>query len=262
MDSNGMMGRSPGWNGPRVPLSDEVDENERKAAYWAYLDAAAAEGAVVDSASHVADAAEGGHWVRLVSAADADFEALHMRHSIGHSFGKYGAFGEIFSLRSADGLPQATVLFSGGEAVHAREHQNARLSDGNMAELAAFAASMGMTVRAEPSFDLLAWDEAAANTRLDYLHRGPDGIKTFGSVVIAGRATEGMATDLAAALPGGRRFLPEAVGMTDLRASGGDPLHEIVALRHVRDEPTCELDIERLQIAMARAALPGTGPGF
>lgn len=228
----------PGWDGPRKPFEDEAAETARKEAYWAWLDEAALTG---PGGEFVADGVSGdAHWRRLMSADDADYEAREMRHSIGHGWGVYGGMGEVFSLRDAENAPQATVLVVGGVVVHAREHQNSRLSPESRAELGALAQARGWDIRPDKyRFEVMA-EEApeAVNTRITLLHRGAGGEKLFFSAVVSGRFTEEDAAavhetfgpdELAAPLisakdlPGGL-LPPEAAGAL-----------EIVSLRHTAE---------------------------
>lgn len=232
------MAAGSGWGGHREPLADETAETARKEAYWAWLDELPLTGA---GGEFVADGVSGdAHWRRLMSADDADYEAREMRHSIGHSWGVYGEMGEVFSLRDAENVPQATVLVVDGAVVHAREHQNARLSPENRAELVAFAQSRGWDITPDKYRFEAMRDEApeAANTRLTLLHRGAGGEKIFFSAVVSGRFTEEDAAavheafgpdELAAPLisaedlPGGL-LPPEAAGAL-----------EIVSLQHTAE---------------------------
>lgn len=225
------------WTAGRQPLADEAQESARTTAYWEWLDAARL--SFVDTAERVSGASRGGSWAKLDGPQDADYEASHMRHSIGHSWSKYSGFGDIYSLRSADGLPQATVLVSAGSVVHAREHENARLSSDNEADLAAFAASMGWAIKPDPmAFDVLAWDAGAPNTRLAYLHRAEDGTKTFGNVVLQGRVSEDRFVVIEAALRGGKCFDPRDVGLASLAGPVEGSEHELMSFRYVWDDPT------------------------
>lgn len=227
------------WSGHRAPLGDAAAEGERKAGYWAWLDARAPSGQGGEFLMR--GLAEGAHWRRLTDAADADYEAREMRHSIGHSWGVYGAAGDVYSLRDARNAPQATVMAVNGVIVHAREHQNSRLSPDNQAEMEAFAQASGLVIRPDRlRFDVMIDDTlAAGNTRVTLLHRGPGGRKDFFTAVVSGRFSGTDAESLheefgpdpltapvigASALPHG--LLPEADGL-DL---------ELVSLRHTAEE--------------------------
>lgn len=135
------------------------------------------------------------------------------------------------------------MLVVDGAVVHAREHQNARLSPENRAELEAFARERGFDIKPDRLRFEAMRDEApeAVNTRITLLRRGAGGEKKFITAVVSGRFTEEDAVavheafgpdDLAAPLisaedlPGGL-LPPEAAG----------PL-EIVSLRHTAEAPS------------------------
>jgi hypothetical protein len=222
---------------PRRPLQDADSEALRTDGYWdgywAWLDATRIVG---DSASAVLDDAEGaGRWCRLRDSADADYEAFHMRHSIGHSWDKYATFGDVFSLRSANGIPAATVLVASGAAVHAREQDNARLSPANAAALARFAEAAGFVVRPDDlPFDVL-WDEAAPNLRFRYVSRDAENRKEFGDVVLEGRLSREEVEGMARTLSRQGTFVPSAVGLPDLGRGRG---HEILSISFVSGPAT------------------------
>ena len=227
------------WPGGRIPLADEAAEAMRTNSYWAWL---------TERADHIADAArpvvkmDEGHWALLQNGADADYEALHLRHSIGHSWGKYSTFGDIFSLRDGDNRPQATVLVADKVVVHAREAENARLSVANEAALQAFTEVMGFSIKADPlPFDMLKTPDDQAdrltNTRMRYLHRADDNTKTIGSVVLEGRLSDRQINALASGLKDGRVFLPNRVGLDPLASASGTP-HELLSIKFVEDAPT------------------------
>jgi hypothetical protein len=241
----------------RQPLSDWTSESARTQAYWSWLEAKAA--SVRDGSLDVAHAFGGGRWVRLSSAGDADYEAKHIRHSIGHSWDRYSKIGEIYSLRDEDNLPLATVLVqdvAGAKVVvHAREHENARLSVANMAALEAFAESRDYRISQEPlPFDF--FDDDGPSTAVKYFHRAPDGAKTFSTVVLGGRLTRQQATQMAATLADGRLFDPRRVGLASLRhGTGHDPAdHEIVTVFHTQAPPTGLMTGDALHAAWSAAA--------
>jgi hypothetical protein len=240
-----------GWNGGRRPLEDDAAEAARTAAYWDWL----ASAAVGDDAPVVAWAGLGWRWARLTTPAQADYEARHMRHSIGHSWDKYSSFGELYSLRGPDDLPEATVLVSGGRVVHAREHENARLSPPNAAALESLAARMGWEIVPEPTpFDVLR-DDGSPNTRLRYLHRGRDG-KAFGEAVFAGRLDAAQMEDLFRCLGGG--FSPADAGLRDLRADPADDApHEVLSVKFVAAPPTEATDAAGLHGRLCGRPAPG-----
>lgn len=217
-----------GWTGGREPLANPDAESARVVAYWAWLQGAE----VRPGAARAVPATNGGHWVALDSPADADFEARHMRHSIGHSWDKYSSLGHVISLRDIHGKPQATILVAGDVVVHAREQENARLSVDNMRALNAFAAVRGLTVK-DDTLPFDSWDGDAPNTELRFLHRSHDNHKEFARVVFEGRLTTTEIMEIANS-SSGRSILPEPLGLPDLRGGNTADLetawHEIQAI--------------------------------
>lgn len=239
-------------DGTRVPLDDPEAEEIRKEAYWRRLDA---DGPPIDRARTIGEGADGWRWVVLADAADADFEAYHMRHSVGHSWGRYSAFGTIFGLRSPDGIPKATVLMAGNAAVHAREERNARLSPENEARLEAFAAAGGWTVRKD-ELPFEAFDGPGANTLVRFLVRDVSNRKTHGVAVMPGRPGAG-AVVRAASSVGGARYDPDAMPDADaFRIEGAGGPHEIVSTMPTDAQPTTRADPDDFFEAFGRGSVP------
>jgi hypothetical protein len=225
---------------PRHPLDDEKAEKARTEAYWAALDRSPPGG---DCAERIGDASEGRFWVRLATSADADYEAYRMRHSIGHSFDRYAAFGTLLSLRSPENVPLMTVLVSGNRAIHYREERNSRPCAAHLADLERFMALTGGSVAPEDgAFD--DFDGEGRNTRLAWVRRGGDGSKTFGEVVLRGRHSRAVLRNEDAAFPAALIY-PEAED---------DDTLEIVCL-----SPTDDPATTRLATGTFAAAL-GTAP--
>lgn len=249
--------RPPGWNDARSPLQDPAAEADRTAAYWAWIDDAEVQGATPP----VATASNGGHWAQLLSADDADFEAAHMRHSIGHSWAKYSTMGEIYSLRSPQGIPEATVLVAGGVVIHAREHRNARLSSENMRALEDFATESGWAIKPDTlPFDVLQ-DEQAPNTKFVYLLRGGGNAKLFSEAVVAGHLTDRQIASMAEAMGAENRFVPSDIGLPGLDGGGNSDCaaHELLAIRFTSEPPTHALDSDDVCSRWLHAA-QGWGP--
>lgn len=232
------------WTEARRPAEDPREEERRKAAYWDWLSRTAAtltaRGAAVAPATH-------GSWHRLTSPQDADFEAVHMQHSIGHSWDLYSGFGDLYSLRDADGIPQATVLVSDGVVVHAREQQNARLSPENLAELRAFAAERGWAVKPDPlRFDTLFGNDGP-NTRVTLVERRPEG-KRFLAFTVAGRMSPEQAREVHDAF-GADPDAPATVSAQDVPVlpdwDGAGTL-EVLSVRYVSEEPTADRSLEEV----------------
>jgi len=234
------------WTQGRSPLEDPAAEDARVDAYWQWLEASTGRD------SHGAFAGYAIHapllWRKIETADQADHEAWHMRHSIGHSWDKYSALGDIYSLRSEGDTPEATVLVIEGLVVHAREHRNARLSPENQAHLLDFCRLKSFDIKA----DALPFDfhenDGCPNTMLRALRRRPDGSKDFHEVVFSGRATKSKVEDLIRAMdiemtvPAGS-CLPEIYG--DL---------ELVVIRHVDTPADQDRDIDELFEDMIEAA--------
>jgi hypothetical protein len=132
------------WPEGRRPLADEARDAERRERYWSWNEATGPRPGP-DSAPRVAAAPDGRAWHRLGDPLQADFEASHMRHSIGYNWDHYSAMGEILSLRS-EGLPEATVLVADGTVVHARRRENAPLLPADLAAVRALAGTWGWAV--------------------------------------------------------------------------------------------------------------------
>lgn len=165
---------------PRVPLEDKAAETLRKESYWAEVDAkiwAPAERQPVAASTLTHDLIE------INTVEEADFEAFHMRHSIGHSWDHYSKMGEIYSIRNAAGFPLATLLVAAGMVVHARQAHNARLSPDLASVLENFAERFDWTVvpdRLPFDYFPLKAPAAMAGTTVTLIEReGEAGIKTF-----------------------------------------------------------------------------------
>jgi hypothetical protein len=141
-------GFATGWDEDRRPMPDEGDDALRRARYWQWSERFGPD-LGPDDAPRIAAASDGRSWHRLLDEGHADFEAFHMRHSIGYNWDHYSGMGEILSLR-ADGVPQATVLVAGGVVVHARRPANAPLEPSDLAMLVDLAAAEGWRI-ADPS---------------------------------------------------------------------------------------------------------------
>lgn len=133
-----------GWDEDRRPLPAEADDALRRARYWEWS-ARVGPDLGPDDAPRIATAGDGRAWHILAHAGQADFEAFHMRHSIGYNWDHYSGLGEIYSLRS-DGVPQATFLVADGVVVHARRAQNAPLEPADHSALSTLAAERGWRV--------------------------------------------------------------------------------------------------------------------
>lgn len=234
------------WTQGRSPLEDPAAEDARVEAYWKWLEATTGRDRLAAFAGYAVHAPL--LWRKIETPTQADHEAWHMRHSIGHSWDKYSAVGDIYSLRSGDDKPEVTVLVADGVVIHAREHRNARLSPENMTHLLDFCILKGF----EHKPDALPFDfhenEGCPNTMLRALRRQTDGAKDFHQVVFSGRATESQveelirAMDIEMTVPAGS-CLPESYG--DL---------ELVVIRHVDLPADQERDIDELFKDMIEAA--------
>ena len=171
-----------------------------------------------------------------------------MRHSIGHSWDKYSALGDIYSLRSGDDAPEATVLVADGVVVHAREHRNARLSPENMTHLLDFCSLKGF--KHKP--DALPFDfhenEGCPNTMLRALQRPPRGGKEFHEVVFPGRVTQEQVEELVRALD----IEMTVPAGSCLSESYGDI--ELILLRHVDAPADQSRDVDEVFDDMIMAA--------
>jgi hypothetical protein len=226
------------WTQGRIPFADSEAETSRVDAYWQWLEASQERDPQASFAGYAVNAPL--LWRKIDTAAQADYEAWHMLHSIGHSWDKYSSLGDIYSLRSGDDEPEATVLVADGVVVHAREHRNARLSPENCSHLLDFCQLKGFVIKP----DALPFDfhenDGCPNTMLRALRRPPEGGKEFHEVVFAGRATKDQVEDLVRALdsetmvPAGS-CLPESCGEL-----------EVVVLRHVDTPATADRDTNAL----------------
>lgn len=246
------------WQGGRYPLADRDAEDQRVLAYWAWLEHQRQQGQEGGSSQfrgdgvRLATSADGRAWVELASADQADFEALHMDHSIGHSWDKYSGLGRIVSLRSLEGLPEATILVAGTAVVHAREFRNTRLSDANEAALHLLAAEMGWTIKPDRhAFDVL-YDPEAPNTRIVYILRAQDGTKSFGQATFAGRLSDADVNDIARVLEDGKRLMPGWIGLPSL--GDADAEHELACIRDTRDQATVPVHVNLMLADLVAAS--------
>lgn len=236
------------WTGPRTPYADPVEEAARTEAYWAWLDAQE----TFQECAFVGDAEHGkGTWRQLTTADQADYEAREMRHSIGHSWDKYSAMGEIYSYRNMIDVPQMTVMVINNVVVHAREHQNTRLSVNNLVTLMMAAHEKGWAVkpdrfRMEAMFDA---SPEAVNTQLVCVQRDDNNAKTFFTTVLTGTFSEADAQALHDAFGTGVYTSP-ILRLADLpRNIFGDPKPngledlEIVSLRQTAKPPTTRVQV-------------------
>lgn len=170
---------------PRVPYDNDQQDQMRTQAYWTWLQKN--DGSIKDNSFLETTLTDGKKWVRLLNANDADYEASFMGHSIGHSWDKYSKFGDIYSLRSVDNHPLATILVSNNSVVHAKEHNNANLSQKNNKYLQYFCTQMNFKVsHNDHSFDYYA-DEEKPNTGLRYFVRVNEELKIFEQCVLKGQ---------------------------------------------------------------------------
>ena len=205
----------------RFPEDEPQAEHERVTAYWEWL-----ENNVSPDNSRPVFRIGNNTWKRLHTPEDADFEARHMRHSIGHSWDKYSAFGYIFSLRAADNTPQATILVRGNDVVHAREHCNARLSEESMSALRTFCFYAGFViVPDEHPFEVWTGDEE--NTCITYMRRTSHG-KEFTSLVLPGGISEQEIHTMTSC--GSALFTPADAGLP------GEGVHELVSVGSTEKE--------------------------
>jgi hypothetical protein len=242
------------WKEFRKPLDDERDEDARVASYWQWL--AAQDVGTLPRGTQV-DRFGSKTVVRLAGPKDADYEAAHMDHSIGHSWDKYSALGTIFSIRNADGRPEATFLVSGSKVVHARERFNARLSAGNRYVLSQMAFFYDWSVVEDRlPFDAFL-DGHGPNTMVRYCARTVDNRIEKGEAVFAGAAVDAEIAALAASVDGAGGFDPSIIGLAEIEAGGRVAQHEIITVRHVEREPTEAASLgERLGAQRDTAALP------
>ena len=133
-----------GWDEGRRPLADEAEDAARRGRYLEWSNRFGPE-LGPDTAPRVGESPDGRAWHLLGDAAQADFEAFHMQHSIGYNWDHYSGFGEIYSLRSG-GIPEATLLVAGGTVVHARRRENAPLEPADLAAVRALAEARGRAV--------------------------------------------------------------------------------------------------------------------
>jgi hypothetical protein len=241
---------------PRSPLQDPSQEDLRTARYWAELEEA---GQPADAASVVGSTSEGGSWVLLSNAQDADFEAWHMRHSIGHSWDKYSSIGSIHGLRSKDGIPQVTALEAGGAIIHAREARNARLSASNMALLEEFCRARGWMVQPEAHpFEI--YGGPGRNTCLRFLVRDADNEKTMGECILPGVASIDAIARVADAMDDARYIPLHVPGSEAFSAGGTDEAHEIMSMWPTDDAPTTTTGISEFIDAYAAGLTPADTP--
>ena len=234
------------WTQGRIPFADSEAETSRVDAYWQWLEASQERDPQASFAGYAVNAPL--LWRKIDTAAQADYEAWHMLHSIGHSWDKYSSLGDIYSLRSGDDEPEATVLVADGVVVHAREHRNARLSPENCSHLLDFCQLKGFVIKP----DALPFDfhqnDGCPNTMLRALRRPPAGGKEFHEVVFAGRATEGQVEDLVRAMDV-EVTVPAGCCLSE---SCGDI--ELILLRHVDAPADQSRDVDEVFNDMIMAA--------
>lgn len=236
-----LQGADPGatWPGARSPVSDMAGEEQRVSAYWRWLDGHFR----ADTEHQQRHALDGGwSWVSLDNEESADYEAMHMRHSIGHSWRKYSSMGDIFSLRDPTNNPQATALIDYGKAqiIHAREHHNARLSEANYERMVHLAHFRGLGIAPEhhavlgrdPAFECWA-SGTGPNTRVEYLSRDRDNRKVFAEAVFPGGVHFADLLALQTLIRRGE-FHPRWLGLPAI-ADGGR--HEIKTISDTTDNP-------------------------
>lgn len=212
------------WHGGRIPHDDPTREAARTQVYWSWLDSQPVR--PTDARVLAQDGAL--TWIALISSDQADFEASHMRHSIGHSFGKYSAMGRLYSLRAPGGAPVATVLEVSGRIVHAREHHNARLGVEAQSCLERFAGRMGFEILQDKlPFDVRP-DNAMPNTELRLCQREGLQAKAVAQLVLPGVLDAEEAEVLAQRL-GGNCLDLEGAGLRSLVGLSGAEV-EIIAL--------------------------------
>ena len=141
----GAWGR-PEWDGGRRPIPGDQEDAARRAEYWEWSEAA---GDLPEGGAEMVSYAPGNcHWAKLENAVQADYEARHMRHSIGYNWDHYTAMGQILSLRSQNMIPWVTILVAENRVVHARRAANAPLGLHDLRALRALARAKGWTVAA------------------------------------------------------------------------------------------------------------------
>lgn len=234
------------WTQGRSPVDNPEAETARVDAYWQWLGASTGGDRRAAFAGYAVNAPL--LWRKIETPAQADYEAWFMHHSIGHSWDKYSALGDIYSLRSGDDKTEATVLVADGVVIHAREHRNARLSPENRTHLLDFCQLKGFDIKPDDlPFDFHQ-NDGCPNTMLRMLRRLPVGEKEFHEVVFSGRAAQDQiealvrALDIEMTAPAGS-CLPESYG--DL---------EFVVIRHVDTPADQERDIDALFDDMIEAA--------
>lgn len=199
------------WDHPRYPEEDNSVEEERTGIYWEWLDDQESPGdAMAEFSTYIP---EQPIWVRkLTDPEHADYEAAHMRHSIGHSWGKYSSAGEIYSLRTDDERPLATVMVSEGVVVHARGQFNTRLDAVAARALEQLCQLKGWSQHPDPlEFDhyidpYIGPDEE--NTLMRIARRGEQGEVTISEHVLEGSLDQDQASRLSDYLKRGRSFSP------------------------------------------------------
>lgn len=199
------------WDHPRYPDEDDSVEEERTGIYWEWLDGQEAPGdAMAEFSTYIP---EQPIWVRKITEPEhADYEAAHMRHSIGHSWAEYNSTGDIYSLRTDDERPLATVMVSEGVVVHARGQFNTRLDAVAARALESLCQLKGWSQHPDPlEFDhyidpYIARDEE--NTLMRVARRGDQGEVTISEHVLEGALDPDQASRLNDYLKQGRSFSP------------------------------------------------------
>ncbi len=118
------------WGEGRTPLPDDEADARRRARYWAWSGTQVP----VDPAPPLGALVPGYTCHAVATPAQADFEAWHMRHSVGYDFDHYSRMGDILSLRR-DGVPCVTALVADATVVHAVGPGNAMITDEDRAVL-------------------------------------------------------------------------------------------------------------------------------
>ena len=127
------------WDEARRPLASWPDELERNARYWEWLDANPPPEVPLRRLGEFENKVA----LEIDGPAAADFEAFHMRHSIGYSWDHYSAQGRIISFRDTEGLPDFTALVEDGVVIHARGQDNASLTSDQVDSLDAACEALG-----------------------------------------------------------------------------------------------------------------------
>ena len=193
----------------RFPYLQE--EEDRVELYWSWLEEN--RDVIKDTSTSLLSTEQGQSLVALKTLEQADYEALHMQHSIGYNFTHYSGFGDLYSIRSPENTPLVTLLVSKGNIIHYKEEQNASLSEKNLEILKDIADKMGWMIPSSSldySFDF--FKNAGSNTKIAYFFRDPDtNEKTFSQFYLKGLIDFKQVEDINN-LGGG--FLPENLSLS------------------------------------------------